>query len=212
MFRHIFSQISCDTRCPAIFVDRDGVINCRRPEDYVLAWEQFVFMPGIRHALAQLAGLRLPMIVISNQAAVGKCLLTLPVLDEITVRMHQTLLQDGTNIAAAYYCIHRSDERCACRKPKPALLERAADEFNIDLSGSVFIGDSETDVRAARAAGCTPVLFGPGLTNHSDSQEWMSDLPVALAAEDLFDVVAKSLRGQPRVSPARPVPHLDSGT
>lgn len=187
-------------KVPAIFIDRDGVINCRRPDDYVLDVSQFVFMPGIRSALKQLAGLGLPMIVISNQAAVGKGLLDAASLEEITARMEQTLREDGTVITAAYYCVHRSDADCVCRKPKPELLYRAANDFNIDLGRSVFIGDSETDVRAARAAGCGPVLFGPGLTNHSDSEEWMTDLPVAHAAEELFDVVAKRLQGQRTVS------------
>jgi len=185
---------------PAIFIDRDGVINCRRPDDYVLSFSQFVFMPGIRTVLKQLAGLGLPMIVISNQAAVGKGLLDAAGLQEITARMEQTLREDGTLLTAAYYCVHRSDADCACRKPKPELLYRAANDFNIDLSRSVFIGDSETDVRAARGAGCGPVLFGPGLTNHSDSEEWMTDLPVALVAEGLFEVVAKSLQGRGMVS------------
>jgi len=185
---------------PAIFIDRDGVINCRRPDDYILDFSQFVFTPGIRAALIQLASLGLPMIVISNQAAVGKGLLDAAGLEEITARMEQTLREDGTILAAAYYCVHRSEANCACRKPKPELLYRAANDFNIDLSRSVFIGDSETDVRAARAAGCEPILFGLGLTNHAESGEWATDLPVALAAGDLFDVVAKNLRRRGIVS------------
>jgi D-glycero-D-manno-heptose 1,7-bisphosphate phosphatase len=196
LLRIVFSEEKSSAGGPAIFIDRDGVINCRRPGDYVLDWSQFIFMPGMRTALKQIASLGLPMIVISNQAAVGKGLLDLKGLQEITAQMHQALVADGTSLSAVYYCTHRPDENCICRKPKPELLRRAADDFNIDLSRSIFIGDSETDLRAARAAGCASVVFGPGLTNHSESEDWLTDLPVALVAEDLFDVVAKSLQGR----------------
>jgi D-glycero-D-manno-heptose 1,7-bisphosphate phosphatase len=193
LLKIVFSNEVPGAKCPAIFIDRDGVINCRRPGDYVLDFSQFAFVPGIRDALKQLTALRLPMIVISNQAAVGKGLLDPAGLEEITARMEQALRGDGTVLTAAYYCMHRADEGCLCRKPKPELLQRAANDFNIDLSRSVFIGDSETDVRAARAAGCAPILFGAGLRNHSESGEWMTDLPVAPLAKDLFEVVEKQL-------------------
>ena len=96
----------------AIFVDRDGVINRRRPDDYVLDWSQFVFTPGIREALKALSTLQLPMVVVSNQAAVGKGLLKCSDLEAITDRMHQILLAGGTTINAYYYCIHKADDHC----------------------------------------------------------------------------------------------------
>jgi D-glycero-D-manno-heptose 1,7-bisphosphate phosphatase len=183
---------------PAIFIDRDGVINCRRPDDYVLDWSQFVFVDGIRSALKQLATLCLPMIVISNQAAVGKGLLDVSRLEEITGRMQQALLADGAPLIAAYYCIHRRDEGCSCRKPKPGLLQKAAADFHIELPQSIFIGDSDSDVQAARAAGCQPVLFGPGVadaSSTSSSGKGPPSLAQALTAGELFAVAAKCLRG-----------------
>ncbi len=181
---------------PAIFIDRDGVINCRRPDDYVLDWSQFIFVPDMRAALKQLASLGLPMIVISNQAAVGKGLLDAARLEEITRQLQQALLSDGTPLAAAYYCIHRADENCPCRKPKPGLLDQAAADFHIDLAGSIFIGDSETDVQAARAAGCKPVLFGTGLKVASSALEWPQDVSQAVTAKELFDVAARRLQAR----------------
>jgi D-glycero-D-manno-heptose 1,7-bisphosphate phosphatase len=193
LLRILFSKPSATLTGPAIFIDRDGVINCRRPDDYVLNFSQFVFVPGIRAALKQLASLALPMIVISNQAAVGKGLLDTAGLEELTTRMQQALLEDGTAVAAAYFCTHRTDENCICRKPKPELLHRAADDFNIDLSRSIFIGDSQTDVEAARAAGCQPILLGSGLRNGSDSIDWMADLPIARQPGELLEVAIRSL-------------------
>jgi D-glycero-D-manno-heptose 1,7-bisphosphate phosphatase len=172
------------------------VINCRRPGDYVLDWSQFNFVPGIRLALKQLASLGLPMIVISNQAGVGKGLLDPAGLQEITANMHQALLGDGTSLAAAYYCIHRADENCSCRKPKPGLLQAAAGDFNIDLSRSIFIGDSETDVQAAQAAGCAPVLFGSEDGPPSSSPR---DLLVATGVTDLHILVARYLQAGARI-------------
>lgn len=160
----------------------------------MLDFSQFEFVPGIRAALKKLATLQLPMIVISNQAAVGKGLLDSAGLEEVTARMQQALLEDGTFLNAAYFCTHRVDEKCICRKPKPELIYRAAEDFNIDLGRSIFIGDSQTDVLAARAAGCRPVLLGTGLSNGPDSSNWMADLPVALTTNDLFDVAVKSLQ------------------
>jgi len=176
LLRILFSEPNSNVKRPAIFLDRDGVINQRRANDYVLDWSQFIFIPGISAALKQISILGLPMIVISNQAAVGKGLLDLTGLRAITINMQQALLEDGAPLAAAYYCVHRPDENCVCRKPKPALLQTAADDFNIDLSRSIFIGDSGTDVQAGRAAGCASVLFGP------------ENAPLPTSQPDLFTV------------------------
>ncbi|HEX4074026.1 MAG TPA: HAD family hydrolase [Candidatus Acidoferrales bacterium] len=193
MLRFVFSKANSLAKSPAIFIDRDGVINCRRPDDYVLHYSQFVFVPGIQVALKRLASLRLPMIVISNQAAVGKGLLDPTGLEEITARMREILIEDGTALAAAYYCPHTPSEDCACRKPKPELLYQAANDFNIDLGHSVFIGDSETDIQAARSAGCRPILFGSGLGSSLGSSEWKTNLPIASRAEDIFDITVRCL-------------------
>jgi D-glycero-D-manno-heptose 1,7-bisphosphate phosphatase len=194
LLRIVFSNEKKVVRGPALFIDRDGVINCRRPDDYVLDWSQFVFVPGIREAMRKLSSLGLPMIIISNQAAVGKGLLKLDVLEGITAQLNQALLSDGTFLAAAYYCPHRVDENCVCRKPKPGLLYKAADDFCVELSRSVFIGDSDTDVRAAETVGCKPVLFGSGHCTSSSSSEWALNLPTALTAMDLFETVVKCLQ------------------
>jgi D-glycero-D-manno-heptose 1,7-bisphosphate phosphatase len=130
----------------------------------------------------------LPMIVISNQAAVGKGLLDLDGLKEITARMNEELAADGTSLAAAYYCPHRIEDDCPCRKPKPALLLSAAADFNIDLSRSIFVGDSESDVQAAGAAGCASVLFGAEIGSQPTS-------PLAPStSNDLYDTVSHYLQ------------------
>jgi histidinol-phosphate phosphatase family protein len=188
MLQIIFSEENLQQGGPAIFLDRDGVINRRRPGDYVLDWSQFIFVPGIQAALKQLSTLKLPMILISNQAAVGKGLLASAKLEEITVRMQKALLADGVSLAAAFYCVHRANENCDCRKPRPGMLVQAANQFKIDLKQSIFIGDSATDIQAGLAAGCKPILFGsmdlPSLGELASANR----VSVARTAEDLFTV------------------------
>lgn len=195
VLRILFSDARKGGGGSAIFIDRDGVINQRRPDDYVLDWSQFVFVPGIREALRQLTTLGLPLIVISNQAAVGKGLLSLNDLREITTRMQQLLLKDGIVLAAAYYCPHRSEDGCGCRKPKPGLLVAAAEDFEVDLARSVFIGDSITDVGAAEAVGVQPLVFAIG--RDALSSNFVSEameIPAARTAQELFDQVVTRLR------------------
>jgi len=203
VLRILFCEAKKHAKGPAIFIDRDGVINCRRPGDYVLEWSQFVFVPGIREALKKLATLGLPLIVISNQAAVGKGLLDPADLEQITSNMYQALVADGTLLTAAYYCPHRSDENCHCRKPKPALVLSAASDFNIDLSRSIFIGDSDADEQAARAAGCASVLFA---SDDVLQPKTLMDVFTVRTSMDLFAVVANYLRtiehfGSPSLCP-----------
>jgi D-glycero-D-manno-heptose 1,7-bisphosphate phosphatase len=175
----------------AIFLDRDGVINRRKIDGYVLDWSEFVFIPGIREALKQLATLDLPTILISNQAAVGKCLLDAARLEQITEQMQKALLFDGAPLTAAYYCTHRREENCPCRKPKPGLLRRAAEDFDIDLRRSIFIGDSESDLEAGEAAGCRPILFGRSLD--ASLAAIRPSLATATDASKLFEVARRCL-------------------
>jgi D-glycero-D-manno-heptose 1,7-bisphosphate phosphatase len=193
VIRIAFTEIKKGTNGPAIFIDRDGIINERRPDDYVLNWSDFIFLPGIRAALKQLASLQLPMIVVSNQAAIGKGLLDSVGLEEITAQMNQALLADGTRLAAAYFCPHKPSDNCICRKPKPALLLSAAEDFNIDLRRSIFIGDSDSDVQAARAAGCASVLFGSDVGPQPTSP---TDLLIARKVTDLYALVSMYMQAR----------------
>jgi histidinol-phosphate phosphatase family protein len=142
------------------------------------------------------------MIVISNQACVGKGLLDSAILQEITVQMHQNLTATGVFMTAAYYCIHRPDDNCICRKPKPGLLKTAADDYNIDLRRSVFIGDSDTDIQAGLAAGCKPILFGSNHLESSGNSVPASCIPVARTAAELFTISQKCLKDCGHLEPA----------
>jgi len=164
---------------PAVFLDRDGVINRRRP-DHVKAWEEFEFLPGVLAALASLRSMNTPVVVVTNQGAVGRGLLSAEALGRIHTRMLQAIRAAGGHVEAIYACLHAPAENCRCRKPAPTLLQRASLELGIALPASIMVGDSRSDVEAARAAGCRAVLI-------SDSE--LAD-PDVLAVKDLPAAVA----------------------
>jgi histidinol-phosphate phosphatase family protein len=144
---------------PAILLDRDGVINRRIEHGYVTEWRAFEFLPGALRGIRSLSALSLPILVVSNQACVGKGLLRPEDLEEITRKFCREIQARGGRIDAVYYCPHTPDEDCSCRKPRPGLLAEAAREWSVNLGRSVMIGDSESDLDAARSAGCRGILF-----------------------------------------------------
>jgi len=145
----------------AVFIDRDGVI-CHNRDDYVKSWEEFVFLPGARRALARLAQLDLPIIVVTNQSAINRGLVAKEVVEDIHKRMVRAIEAADGRVDRVIYCPHRPDEDCDCRKPRPGMLLKAAKEFQLDLAQCYFIGDAETDMKAARTVGCQRFLVLTG--------------------------------------------------
>jgi D-glycero-D-manno-heptose 1,7-bisphosphate phosphatase len=148
----------------AVFLDRDGVI-CENRSDHVKSWDEFRFLPGATESLAALSRLGLPIIVVTNQAAVGRGLVSASVVEDIHARMIAEVEAYGGRVDRVLYCPHTPQERCDCRKPEPGMLLRAADEMDIDLSHSYMVGDAAADLMAAERAGCRPflVMTGRGL-------------------------------------------------
>ncbi|MGE5740569.1 MAG: D-glycero-beta-D-manno-heptose 1,7-bisphosphate 7-phosphatase [Candidatus Aminicenantes bacterium RBG_16_66_30] len=145
----------------AVFLDRDGVINRDRP-DSVKSWEEFEFLPGVLEAFRLLARGPHRIIIVSNQSAIGRGLVSREAVDKIHALMIEAVRGVGGRIDAVYYCPHRPDEDCPCRKPRPGLLLRAARELDIDLPASWLIGDDLRDLESAVAAGVRPVLVRTG--------------------------------------------------
>lgn len=145
-----------------VFLDRDGVIN-RNRADYVIRWSEFHFLPGARRAIADLTAAGYRIVIITNQACIGKGMISRPALDEMHWRMRREIELVGGRIAGILYCPHRGDERCGCRKPEPGLLLRACDEHGVDLRQAIMVGDSLADMRAAEAAGIPGILVLSGL-------------------------------------------------
>lgn len=157
----------------AIFLDRDGVIN-RYPGDtkYVTGWREFKFLPKAKKAITRLHKNKFKIFIISNQAGVNKGILSQKTLDFITKNMLREIEESGGKIDGVYYCIHRQDENCSCRKPKAGLINLAKRKYHIDLKGSFFIGDTIRDVKTAKAAGCKSMLVLSGKEKLSNRKNW----------------------------------------
>lgn len=159
-----------------VFIDRDGVIN-KDPGgwtkyNYVTKWSEFHFIPGAIDAIKKLNRKGFEVIVISNQAGVNKGYFSKEDLKAVTKRMLDEINKNGGRIKEVYYCIHRDEDNCDCRKPKPGLLEKAAREFNIELGNTYFIGDSEVDVIAGRRAGMRTIFILSGKTSRREMEKW----------------------------------------
>ncbi len=135
----------------AIFLDRDGVIIENRV-DYVRSWDDVAFIPGALTALKKVSSSPYLIIVVTNQSAVGRGLITLEQAKNINQQIKSVVTAAGGRIDAMYLCPHAPEDRCDCRKPLPGMLLQAAEELKIDLSQSFMIGDALSDMLAGRAA------------------------------------------------------------
>jgi D-glycero-D-manno-heptose 1,7-bisphosphate phosphatase len=141
-----------------VFLDRDGVINHDSP-DYIKSWSEFEFLPGSLEALKQLTLNGLPVIIITNQSAIGRKMISRENLDVIHDMMNKTVQSSGGEIKDIFYCPHMPQDRCDCRKPKPGLIYRAKKRYRIDLETSIMVGDSAKDIECARNAGCGSAIL-----------------------------------------------------
>ena len=176
----------------AVFLDRDGVVNAmvyKQADDifdspYDCA--EFELLPSSGEGIRIINELGLLAIIISNQPGIAKGRCTPEVLEAITEKMQAELALQGARLDKIFYCMHHpeaiiEDYRvvCDCRKPKPGLLLKAAQHFNIGLGKSYMVGDSQKDIQAGQAAGCKTIL----VHNHSLRQEeQMSPGPDFIAA------------------------------
>jgi D-glycero-D-manno-heptose 1,7-bisphosphate phosphatase len=147
-----------------VFLDRDGVINRDSP-DYIKSWREFEFLPGSLAALALLSRAGYQPIVITNQSAIRRGLVPLVVLEEMHRRMLSAIEAAGGHILDIFFCPHRPDEGCVCRKPRPGMILQAQARHGIDLAAAFMIGDSAKDILCGRNAGCGTnilVLTGNG--------------------------------------------------
>ena len=159
-----------------MLMDRDGVIN-KDPGgwtkyDYVTAWRDFHFLPGSLEALKLLRKKDIRVIVLSNQAGVGRGYFTKRELDELTAKMKDAVNKYGGEIEDVYYCVHKPEDGCGCRKPKTGLFDKAEREHGIDLRNTYYVGDVSGDIIAGRAAGCRTIFVSSGKTPRAEMEKW----------------------------------------
>lgn len=147
----------------AIFLDRDGTIN--KYVGFLREIEQFELLPNTSEAIKKINDSGYLAIVVTNQPVVARGEVTFEQLDQIHNKMETLLGKDGAYLDGIYFCPHHPHKgfegeipelkvECECRKPKPGMLLQAAKDFNIDLSKSWMIGDSDNDILAGENAGC----------------------------------------------------------
>lgn len=173
----------------AVFLDRDGVI-CKDRNDYVKSWDEFVWIPKARDALRRLNDNRHIVIVITNQSAVGRGLTSQEAVEDIHRRMMKSVSQAGGRIERVYYCPHRPEDECSCRKPKSGLLVEAAKDCAIDLKKSYLVGDSPRDIEAGHRVQCTTIMINPDKTKDLPKDKSYPDYIVS----DLSEAVELILR------------------
>jgi len=133
-----------------LFIDRDGIINIDHGYTYKI--EAFEFMPGIFDLLSlfQLNGYQL--FIVTNQSGIGRGYYTLNDFEKLTDWMIQEFEKKGILIKKVFYCPHKPEDKCSCRKPETGMIEQALQEFDIDLAHSWMIGDKQSDIDLAHHA------------------------------------------------------------
>ena len=144
-----------------VFLDRDGVIN-EDIGDYIKNWDEFSFLPGAKEAIKALSEGKFEIIIVTNQAGIGKGVVSKIMVDEINRRMVGEIEEAGGKILAVYVCPHRSEDKCDCRKPKAALFKEAIKKFKLNPKQCFLVGDAGRDIEAGKKVGCQSILVSDG--------------------------------------------------
>ena len=175
-----------------VVLDRDGVIN-QDSDQYIKGAEEWDPIPGSIDAIARLCHGGFRVCVVSNQSGLGRGLFGLAELNAMHRKLRELLATQGAQIEMIAFCPHVPAVGCSCRKPEPGLLLAIGERLGVSLRGVPFIGDSLSDVLAARAAQMTPYLVctGKGEITLREGKGSLDDVSVfpnlAAAAEHLVD-------------------------
>ncbi len=169
-----------------VILDRDGVIN-EDSDAYIRSPQEWIPIPGSLEAIARLnyAGFR--VVVATNQSGVARGYYDLDTLAEIHAKMEQMVQQAGGHLDGIFFCPHGPDDGCDCRKPLPGLLLQIAEQFELELSDTIVIGDSLRDIQAAMAVHAKPILVRTG-----KGEQTITHLDTAQAFP-IFDNLARAV-------------------
>lgn len=165
-----------------IFFDRDGIVNRSPGPGYVTRWQDFKVLPEFVKVLELISQRHYAGVVVTNQSGVARGCMSRQTVEDLHRRLQRYLLdKHGLRLTDILYCPH-DEGQCRCRKPRPGMLQTAAERHNIDLRTSWMIGDQERDIEAGRRAGCRTVLVS------STAKETLADLRVH-HMQELVDLV-----------------------
>ncbi len=152
-----------------IILDRDGVIN-EDSDDYIKSPDEWIPIPGSTDAIARLNHAGYTVVVATNQSGIARGYFDIATLDAMHDKLHKTISKAGGQVDAIFYCPHAPQDNCSCRKPKPGMLHEIAKRFSVSVDNTLFVGDSNSDIQAARNAGATPVLVRTGKGSITESK------------------------------------------
>lgn len=171
-----------------VFLDRDGVINeFPGNGNYVTKVKDFRFIPGSVEAIKTLTEQGYTIFVVSNQAGVGKGVYSRDKLNRITRNMLRNIEKAGGKIRKVYYCTHRSEDNCSCRKPGIGSILNAMQSMNKSIRSAkktFFVGDTKADILAGHNAGCSTIFVLSGREDHDHLVQWR--VRPDFIAKDLF--------------------------
>lgn len=178
----------------AVFLDRDGTLV--REVNYLARLADLAVLPGVAGALGRLAQAGYLRLVVTNQSGVARGYFDEAFVDETHRELRARLRRDGGDVEGFYVCPHHPELTgpCACRKPEPGLVTRAAAEWGVDLSGSWVVGDKVADVELARRAGCRAALVRTGHGAEAEVELARAGRRADLVADDLGAAVEEMLK------------------
>jgi len=179
-----------------LLLDRDGVIN-QDSDDYIRSPDEWIPLPGAIAALARLSKAGWTLGVATNQSGIAHGYYSEDCMQAIHARLRELVEAAGGQLGLILHCPHAPDEGCDCRKPKPGMLLAIARHYQVAPAGLWFVGDSASDLAAAVAAGCQPVLVKTG----KGERTLQGDLPAnTLIFEDLAAVASHLTEPSPELS------------
>ena len=144
-----------------VILDRDGVIN-RESDDFIKSVDEWIPLPGSLEAMARLTKAGYTVVVASNQSGIGRGLFTAKTLEDIHAHMKAEVEKLGGRIDSIFYCPHKPEDNCDCRKPKPGLFHRIMAYYAVPLHRVPMVGDAVRDLEAAQAVRGRPILVKTG--------------------------------------------------
>ncbi len=174
---------------PAILLDRDGVLIENR-SDYVRDWSQVKILPEAIRALTLSQIKNYKIVIVTNQSAVGRGLISLESATEINRRLVNLIRHQGGQVDGVFMCPHKPNDGCFCRKPKPGLLLQAEKELSLDLRRSWMIGDAWSDVLAGQTAGVRQSIL---LKTGRGGEQLLQPRPENVVNHLIFDNLALAL-------------------
>jgi D-glycero-D-manno-heptose 1,7-bisphosphate phosphatase len=172
----------------AVFLDRDGVLNANLERDGRLVaptrLEDFRLLPGVEGALARLKQAGFFLVVVTNQPDVSSGRTARNVVEAMHAQLRKNLPLDDIKV-----CYHRDEDQCSCRKPKPGLINEAAQQHGIDLGRSYLVGDRWRDIEAGRQSSCTTILVDTGYPQERPTQPDK----IVTSLTEAVDFIMKSL-------------------